>query len=149
MSVVYYVMDGNDRILVSTMRERGKAKAVARNPRVSLGVLDEQWPLSYLLVYATVDVDPHLVPHPLDQPQPALVRAGSERPIALERAGWPDSRIARGDLAYPTPKWRRVSWNRLRVISRLTGLPGRAAGGASNATVQVNRQRDGETSSTR
>lgn len=57
MSVVYYVMDGADRILVSTMRDRGKAKAVARNPRVSLCVLDEQWPLSYLLVYATVDVD--------------------------------------------------------------------------------------------
>jgi Pyridoxamine 5'-phosphate oxidase len=50
MSVVYYVMDGGDRILVSTMRDRGKAKAVARNPRVSLCVLDEQWPLSYLLV---------------------------------------------------------------------------------------------------
>ena len=60
MSVVYYVMDGEDRILVSTMRERGKAKAVARNPRVSLCVLDEQWPLSYLLVYAAVKVDPDL-----------------------------------------------------------------------------------------
>ena len=60
MSVVYYVMDGDDRILVSTMRDRGKAKAVARNPRVSLCVLDEQWPLSYLLVYATVEVDPGL-----------------------------------------------------------------------------------------
>jgi hypothetical protein len=32
MSVVYYVIDGEDRILVSTMRERGKAKAVARDP---------------------------------------------------------------------------------------------------------------------
>ena len=60
MSVVYYVMDGHDRILISTMRDRGKAKAVARDPRVSLCVLDEQWPLSYLLVYATVEVDPGL-----------------------------------------------------------------------------------------
>ena len=60
MSVVYYVMDGDERILVSTMRDRGKAKAVARNPRVSLCVLDEQWPQSYLLVYATVEVDPGL-----------------------------------------------------------------------------------------
>jgi PPOX class probable F420-dependent enzyme len=60
MSVVYYVMDGDDRILVSTMRDRGKAKAVARNPKVSLCVLDEQWPLTYLLVYATVEVDPDL-----------------------------------------------------------------------------------------
>src|SRR3984885_8359975 len=60
MSVVYYVMDGDARILVSTMRDRGKAKAVARDPKVSLCVLDEQWPLSYLLVYATVEVDPGL-----------------------------------------------------------------------------------------
>ena len=30
MSVVYYVMDGDD-ILISTMAERAKAKAVARN----------------------------------------------------------------------------------------------------------------------
>ena len=62
MSVVYYVMDGND-ILISTMEGRGKAKAVQRNPQVSLCVLDEQWPLTYLLVYgnatieATVDTD--------------------------------------------------------------------------------------------
>jgi len=40
MSVVYYVMDGND-ILISTMEGRGKAKAVRRNPKVSLCVLDE------------------------------------------------------------------------------------------------------------
>lgn len=60
MSVVYYVMDGDDRILVSTMRDRGKAKAVTRNPKVSLCVLDEQWPLTYLLVYANVEVDPDL-----------------------------------------------------------------------------------------
>src|SRR3979409_2691262 len=50
MSIVYYVMDGDD-ILVSTMAERGKAKAIARNPKVSLAVLDEQWPPTYLLVY--------------------------------------------------------------------------------------------------
>jgi PPOX class probable F420-dependent enzyme len=50
MSIVYYVMDGDD-ILVSTMSERGKAKAIARNPKVSLAVLDEQWPPTYLLVY--------------------------------------------------------------------------------------------------
>ena len=55
MTVVYYVMDGDD-ILVSTMAERAKAKAVARNPRVSLCVLDEQWPPTYLLVYATARI---------------------------------------------------------------------------------------------
>lgn len=59
MTVVYYVMDGDD-ILVSTMAERQKAKAVARDPRVSLCVLDEHWPLTYLQVYGTavLDTDP-------------------------------------------------------------------------------------------
>jgi general stress protein 26 len=59
MTVVYYVMDGDD-ILVSTMADRQKAKAVARDPRVSLCILDEQWPLTYLQVYGTavLDTDP-------------------------------------------------------------------------------------------
>ena len=52
MTVVYYVTDGDD-ILVSTMAARSKAKAVARDPRVSLCVLDENWPLGYLQVYGT------------------------------------------------------------------------------------------------
>jgi PPOX class probable F420-dependent enzyme len=55
MTVVYYVMDG-DEILVSTMAARAKAKAVARNPRVSLCVLDEQWPPTYLLVYGSARI---------------------------------------------------------------------------------------------
>jgi PPOX class probable F420-dependent enzyme len=61
MTVVYYVMDGDD-LLVSTMAERGKAKAVARDERVSVCVLDESWPLSYLQVYgnAFVERDPEL-----------------------------------------------------------------------------------------
>lgn len=62
MSVVYYVMDGND-LLISTMENRGKARVARRNAKVSLCVLDEQWPLTYLQVYgdatieATVDTD--------------------------------------------------------------------------------------------
>jgi PPOX class probable F420-dependent enzyme len=56
MSIVYYVMDGGD-ILVSTMAERGKAKAVARNPKVSLAILDEQWPPTYLLVYGDARIE--------------------------------------------------------------------------------------------
>jgi PPOX class probable F420-dependent enzyme len=56
MTVVYYVMDGDD-ILVSTMEARGKAKAVDRNPQVSLCVLDEQWPPTYLQVYGTAVVE--------------------------------------------------------------------------------------------
>jgi PPOX class probable F420-dependent enzyme len=50
MTVVYYVMDGED-MLISTMAERAKAKAVQRDPNVSICVLNEQWPLSYLQVY--------------------------------------------------------------------------------------------------
>ena len=57
MSVVYYVMDGED-ILVSTMAERGKAKAVRRNPRITLCVLDENWPLSYLQVFGEAHIEP-------------------------------------------------------------------------------------------
>ena len=55
-SIVYYVMDGDD-ILVSTMGARAKAKAVARLGKVSLCVLDEHWPPSYLVVYCDAQVE--------------------------------------------------------------------------------------------
>jgi PPOX class probable F420-dependent enzyme len=55
-SVVYYVMDGDD-ILVSTMGARAKAKAVTRLGKVSLCVLDEQWPPTYLVVYCDAQVE--------------------------------------------------------------------------------------------
>jgi PPOX class probable F420-dependent enzyme len=63
MSVVYYVPTDDDELLVSTMAERGKGRAVTRDPNVSLCVLDEQWPFSFLQVYAhaVVDDDPELV----------------------------------------------------------------------------------------
>ncbi len=63
MSVVYYVPTDEGELLVSTMAGRSKALAVARNPKVSLCVLDERWPFSYLQVYvdARVDHDPDLV----------------------------------------------------------------------------------------
>jgi PPOX class probable F420-dependent enzyme len=57
MSIVYYVLDAVDTILVSTMRERAKARAVARNPHVSMCVLDEQWPPTYLQVYCYAQID--------------------------------------------------------------------------------------------
>jgi nitroimidazol reductase NimA-like FMN-containing flavoprotein (pyridoxamine 5'-phosphate oxidase superfamily) len=57
MSIVYYALDGDDTILVSTMGERAKARAVARNPKVSLCVLDEQWPPTYLQVYCHAEID--------------------------------------------------------------------------------------------
>jgi PPOX class probable F420-dependent enzyme len=63
MSVVYYVPTTDDELLVSTMAGRNKALAVARHSKVSLCVLDERWPFTYLQVYAdaTVDDDRDLV----------------------------------------------------------------------------------------
>ncbi len=63
MSVVYYVPTDDDELLVSTMASRSKARAVARNPKVSLCVLDERWPFAYLQVYAdaTIDRDSDLI----------------------------------------------------------------------------------------
>jgi PPOX class probable F420-dependent enzyme len=55
MTVVYYLMDGDD-LLISSMAARGKPKAVDRDGRVSLCILDEQWPLGYLQVYGTAVV---------------------------------------------------------------------------------------------
>ena len=57
MTVVYYVMDGGD-MLISTLAAREKAKAVARDGRVSLCVLDEHWPVTYLQVYGHAVVEP-------------------------------------------------------------------------------------------
>jgi Pyridoxamine 5'-phosphate oxidase len=56
MSIVFYSAEPEE-IVVSTMAERAKAKAVARNPKVSLCVLDEQWPPSYLQVYCDAEID--------------------------------------------------------------------------------------------
>jgi PPOX class probable F420-dependent enzyme len=56
MTIVYYVLDGDD-ILVSTMAARAKAKAVGRNQKVSLCILDEQWPPTYLQVYCDAKVE--------------------------------------------------------------------------------------------
>ena len=56
MSVVYYVMDGDD-ILISTMAERAKARAVRRTGEAAICVLDEHWPLTYLQVYGPAHVE--------------------------------------------------------------------------------------------
>jgi Pyridoxamine 5'-phosphate oxidase len=57
MSVVYYIPAGNDDLLVATMAGRAKAKAVARNGKVSLCVLDETWPFAYVQVYCDAVID--------------------------------------------------------------------------------------------
>jgi PPOX class probable F420-dependent enzyme len=63
MSVVYYIPTDDDELLISTMAGRGKARAIARDPKISLCILDERWPFAYLQVYAdaTVDREPGLV----------------------------------------------------------------------------------------
>ncbi len=63
MSVVYYVASDSGELFVSTMGGRAKAKAVARNGKISLCVLDERWPFAYLQVYcdATIELNPEIV----------------------------------------------------------------------------------------
>jgi hypothetical protein len=57
MSVVYYIPAENDDLLVATMADRAKAKAVNRNGKISLCVLDETWPFAYLQVYCDALID--------------------------------------------------------------------------------------------
>jgi len=57
MSVVYYVPTANGDLLVATMADRAKAKAVAREGKISLCVLDETWPFAYLQVYCDAVID--------------------------------------------------------------------------------------------
>lgn len=58
MTVVYYLMGDDDELLISTMAARGKARAVQRDGRVSLCILDENWPPIYLQVYGNGVLDP-------------------------------------------------------------------------------------------
>ena len=59
MSVVYYIPTTDDELLISTMAGRAKARAAGRDGKVSLCVLDENWPVGYLQVYcdAVIDTD--------------------------------------------------------------------------------------------
>src|SRR6202008_1347997 len=57
MSIVYYVPADTDDMYVATMADRAKAKAVARNGKISLCVLDETWPFAYLQVYCDAVVE--------------------------------------------------------------------------------------------
>lgn len=91
MSVVHYVVDDDDMILVSTTAGRGKARAPARSPKVSLCVLDEQWPTTYVQVYADamVDDDPATVADTMLRVGGALSGAPldeSLRPYLAEKA---------------------------------------------------------------
>ena len=57
MSVVYYVPTDEDHLLISTTAGRAKARAVLRDPKISLCVLDERWPFAYLQVYADAVIE--------------------------------------------------------------------------------------------
>ena len=69
MTVVYYVMNGDDELLISTMAARSKARVVAGGRKVSVCVLDEKWPFTYVQVYgdAVVDRDAELAAGVLNQ----------------------------------------------------------------------------------
>ena len=56
LSPVYYFIDG-DEIVISTTDSRVKAKAVQRNPEVSVCVLDEKMPFAYLTVYGHARIE--------------------------------------------------------------------------------------------
>jgi PPOX class probable F420-dependent enzyme len=57
MSIVYYVVASDDELRVTSMRDRAKTKSVRRDGKVTLCVLDEKWPMSYLQVYCDAEVD--------------------------------------------------------------------------------------------
>ncbi len=136
MSVVYYVPTDDDELLVSTMAARAKARAVARNPKVSLCVLDERWPFTYLQVYAdaTVDRDPDLVVEvmmaiggrmsgePLgDEARPVVEAMAAEEQRVLVRCrpyatfAQPPRHLHRNDQLDPITHWvsRTVAWDAL------------------------------------
>jgi hypothetical protein len=59
LSVVYYVQTAEDELLVPTTAGPIKSRAVVRNPKISLCVLDERWPWVYLQVSADAMIDSH------------------------------------------------------------------------------------------
>ena len=52
MSIVYYIPTDGDELLVSTIeRPRGRPKPSREPGKVDLCILDERWPFAYLHVY--------------------------------------------------------------------------------------------------
>lgn len=93
LSPIYYVMDGDD-LVISTTATRAKAKAIRRNPQVSVCVLAEEAPFPYLTVYGrgrieadgAVDVMMAIGEKMTGSPLPESVRpALEERAIREER----------------------------------------------------------------
>jgi hypothetical protein len=134
MSVVYYVPTDDDELLISTMRDRAKARAVSRAGKVSLCILDERWPFAYLQVYcdARLDTDPLLVVdvmmaiagrmsgQPLPEQARPVVQAMAEKEgrVVLrcrpyETFAQPPRHLHRNDQEEAITHWltRRVPWD--------------------------------------
>jgi PPOX class probable F420-dependent enzyme len=56
LSPVYYYLDG-DEIVFSTTKTRGKGRAVARSPEITVCVIDTSPPYPYLTVFGRARVD--------------------------------------------------------------------------------------------
>lgn len=92
-SIVYYASDGDD-LLVSTMGERAKAKAVERLGKVSLCVLDEQWPPTYLVVYCNARIEREPRPQREGREREAQPRARQHAAVVMPRLARARSALA-------------------------------------------------------
>lgn len=101
MSIVYYMMDGADDLLISTMAKRGKAKAVERDPKVSIMVLDEKWPPTYVQLYCDARIDATM------ESEPARVVESMMRLYGL-MAGKPMAEAVRVNAAETAAREQRI-----------------------------------------
>jgi len=101
MSIVYYMMDGPDDLLISTMAERGKARAIQRDPKASVLALDEKWPPTYVQVYCDARIDATM------ESDPERVIDSMMRLYAL-MAGKPMPESARPNAAETAQREKRV-----------------------------------------
>ncbi len=104
MSVVYYVMDGDD-LLISTMAERAKAKAVKRTREAAVCVLDEKWPLTYLQLYGPAAVEDDFQTTVDVMMQVAAIMSGQPLPEAARPLVEAKAREERRVVIRLTPQW--------------------------------------------
>ena len=102
MSIVYNMMDGPDDLLISTMAQRGKAKAVQRDSNVSIMVLDEKWPPTYVQLYCDARIDATM------ESDPAHV-IDSMMALYTLMAGKPMPESARTNAAETAQRERRIT----------------------------------------
>ena len=126
MSVVYYIPTEDDELLISTMAERGKARAVERSQKVSLCVPDEHWPFAYLQVYADAVIgrEADLV---VDVMMAVAGRMSGEplgeeaRPFVTEMAAQEERNVQRCRPARPSPSLRVTCTGTTRTKRSRTG----------------------------